>query len=106
MSTFLQVHTPPLSYSSIASSSTASSQSSASSSSPSSGNVVSPSTMADRKIPPCITNWKNPPGHTVPLDKRLQTGTRGIRTRGEMLTDGERDGEIEIAKERKRERAQ
>ncbi|KAI3458586.1 hypothetical protein Pfo_015249 [Paulownia fortunei] len=25
----------------------------------------------DWKIPPCISNWKNPKGYTIPLDKRL-----------------------------------
>ncbi|KAG0617233.1 hypothetical protein M758_5G175300 [Ceratodon purpureus] len=27
----------------------------------------------DWKIPPCISNWKNPKGYTIPLDKRLAT---------------------------------
>ncbi|KAJ0959880.1 hypothetical protein J5N97_000348 [Dioscorea zingiberensis] len=26
----------------------------------------------DWKIPPCISNWKNPKGYTIPLDKHLQ----------------------------------
>ncbi|KAI3882555.1 hypothetical protein MKX03_020882 [Papaver bracteatum] len=25
----------------------------------------------DWKIPPCLSNWKNPKGYTIPLDKRL-----------------------------------
>ncbi|XP_004250588.2 SNW/SKI-interacting protein-like [Solanum lycopersicum] len=33
----------------------------------------------DWKIPPCISNWKNPKGYTIPLDKRLAAdGSRGI----------------------------
>lgn len=33
----------------------------------------------DWKIPPCISNWKNPKGYTIPLDKRLAADGRGIR---------------------------
>jgi len=31
------------------------------------------------KIPPCISNWKNPKGYTVPLDKRLAADGRGMQ---------------------------
>ena len=31
------------------------------------------------KIPPCISNWKNSKGYTIPLDKRLAADGRGIR---------------------------
>ncbi|XP_048192588.1 LOW QUALITY PROTEIN: SNW domain-containing protein 1-like [Perognathus longimembris pacificus] len=31
------------------------------------------------KIPPCISNWKNAKGYTIPLDKRLATGARGLQ---------------------------
>jgi SNW domain-containing protein 1 len=31
------------------------------------------------RIPPAISNWKNPKGYTVPLDKRLAADGRGIR---------------------------
>ena len=30
-------------------------------------------------IPPCISNWKNPQGYTIPLDKRLATDGRGLQ---------------------------
>jgi SNW domain-containing protein 1 len=30
------------------------------------------------KIPPCISNWKNIKGHTIPLDKRLAADGRGM----------------------------
>ncbi|KAJ1606378.1 SNW family nuclear protein [Cryptosporidium canis] len=29
-------------------------------------------------IPPCVSNWKNPMGYTVPLDKRVQADTRDL----------------------------
>jgi SNW domain-containing protein 1 len=32
------------------------------------------------KIPPCISNWKNPKGYTIPLDKRLAADGRGLQT--------------------------
>lgn len=35
--------------------------------------------QADWKIPPCISNWKNPKGFTVPLDKRLAADGRGLQ---------------------------
>ena len=31
------------------------------------------------KIPPPISNWKNPKGYTVPLDKRLASDGRGLQ---------------------------
>src|SRR5204862_7696364 len=31
------------------------------------------------KIPPPISNWKNPKGYTVPLDKRLAADGRGLQ---------------------------
>eukprot|EP00128_Syssomonas_multiformis_P012539 Colp12_sorted_trinity150504_noHs@3265 len=30
------------------------------------------------KIPPCISNWKNPRGYTIALDKRLASDGRGL----------------------------
>ncbi|KAG5189007.1 SKIP/SNW domain-containing protein [Tribonema minus] len=38
-------------------------------------------TVADQaawKIPPCISNWKNARGYTIPLDKRLAADGRGL----------------------------
>ncbi|KAI6228710.1 SKP-1 protein [Aphelenchoides fujianensis] len=35
--------------------------------------------QADWKIPPCISNWKNPRGYTVALDKRLAADGRGLQ---------------------------
>ncbi len=32
----------------------------------------------DWKIPPCISNWKNARGFTIPLDKRLAADGRGL----------------------------
>jgi len=34
----------------------------------------------DWKIPPCISNWKNQKGYTIPLDKRLAADGRGLQT--------------------------
>jgi SNW domain-containing protein 1 len=31
------------------------------------------------KIPPAISNWKNPDGYTIPLDKRLAADGRGLQ---------------------------
>mmetsp|Transcript_4822 Transcript_4822/g.14529 ORF Transcript_4822/g.14529 Transcript_4822/m.14529 type:complete len:623 (+) Transcript_4822:88-1956(+) len=31
------------------------------------------------KIPPCISNWKNNKGYTIPLDKRLAADGRGLQ---------------------------
>ena len=33
--------------------------------------AVSVKDQQDWKIPPCISNWKNQHGYTIPLDKRL-----------------------------------
>eukprot|EP00292_Cryptomonas_paramecium_P007890 CAMPEP_0113682226 /NCGR_PEP_ID=MMETSP0038_2-20120614/12516_1 /TAXON_ID=2898 /ORGANISM="Cryptomonas paramecium" /LENGTH=340 /DNA_ID=CAMNT_0000601213 /DNA_START=97 /DNA_END=1115 /DNA_ORIENTATION=+ /assembly_acc=CAM_ASM_000170 len=38
---------------------------------------VSQKDMADWKIPPCVSNWKNAKGYTIPLDKRLAADGRG-----------------------------
>ncbi|GAB7342932.1 hypothetical protein MBLNU457_g1040t1 [Dothideomycetes sp. NU457] len=35
--------------------------------------------QANWKIPPSISNWKNPKGYTVPLDKRLAADGRGLQ---------------------------
>uniref|UniRef100_A0A1L8DHE4 Putative mrna splicing factor/ chromatin binding snw family nuclear protein n=1 Tax=Nyssomyia neivai TaxID=330878 RepID=A0A1L8DHE4_9DIPT len=31
------------------------------------------------KVPPCISNWKNSKGYTIPLDKRLAADGRGLQ---------------------------
>lgn len=39
-------------------------------------------TIADQqawKIPPCVSNWKNARGYTIPLDKRLAADGRGLQ---------------------------
>ena len=39
-------------------------------------------TVAEQKewmIPPCISNWKNNKGFTIPLDKRLAADGRGLQ---------------------------
>mmetsp|Transcript_9135 Transcript_9135/g.15981 ORF Transcript_9135/g.15981 Transcript_9135/m.15981 type:complete len:641 (-) Transcript_9135:637-2559(-) len=35
--------------------------------------------QANWKIPPCISNWKNAKGFTIPLDKRLAADGRGLQ---------------------------
>eukprot|EP00922_Rhytidocystis_sp_ex-Travisia-forbesii_P015825 GHVS01023586.1.p1 GENE.GHVS01023586.1~~GHVS01023586.1.p1 ORF type:complete len:421 (+),score=85.55 GHVS01023586.1:79-1341(+) len=35
--------------------------------------------QAEWKIPPCVSNWKNQKGYTIPLDKRLQADGRGLQ---------------------------
>ncbi|KAG0012786.1 mRNA splicing protein, partial [Entomortierella chlamydospora] len=35
--------------------------------------------QADWVIPPCISNWKNAKGYTIPLDKRLAADGRGLQ---------------------------
>lgn len=35
--------------------------------------------QSDWKIPPCISNWKNAKGYTIPLDKRLAADGRGLQ---------------------------
>ena len=32
------------------------------------------------KVPPCISNWKNAKGYTIPLDKRLAANGGGLQT--------------------------
>eukprot|EP00854_Cymbomonas_tetramitiformis_P003856 gene3856-4816_t len=41
--------------------------------------AVSSKDQADWKIPPCISNWKNNKGYTIPLDKRLAADGRGLQ---------------------------
>ncbi|VEL08681.1 unnamed protein product, partial [Protopolystoma xenopodis] len=36
--------------------------------------------QAEWKIPPCISNWKNPRGYTIPLDKRVAADGRGLQS--------------------------
>jgi SNW domain-containing protein 1 len=38
---------------------------------------ISQKDMQDWKIPPCVSNWKNARGYTIPLDKRLAADGRG-----------------------------
>ncbi|KAL5701420.1 hypothetical protein ACHQM5_026758 [Ranunculus cassubicifolius] len=41
-----------------------------------------PVTVKDQqewKVPPCISNWKNPKGYTIPLDKHLAVDGRGLQ---------------------------
>lgn len=33
----------------------------------------------DWMIPPCVSNWKNNKGYTIPLDKRLAADGRGLQ---------------------------
>lgn len=40
---------------------------------------VSVKDQQDWKIPPSISNWKNPKGYTIPLDKRLAADGRGLQ---------------------------
>ncbi|KAI8785029.1 SNW domain-containing protein 1 [Biomphalaria glabrata] len=40
---------------------------------------VSVKEQQDWKIPPCISNWKNNRGYTIPLDKRLAADGRGLQ---------------------------
>jgi SNW domain-containing protein 1 len=40
---------------------------------------VSVKEQQEWKIPPCISNWKNAKGYTIPLDKRLATDGRGLQ---------------------------
>lgn len=35
--------------------------------------------MQNWKVPPCISNWKNIKGYTIPLDKRLAADGRGLQ---------------------------
>jgi SNW domain-containing protein 1 len=41
-----------------------------------------PTTVQDQqnwKVPPCVSNWKNIKGYTVPLDKRMASDGRGLQ---------------------------
>ncbi|KAG5457643.1 MAG: SKIP/SNW domain-containing protein, partial [Olpidium bornovanus] len=40
---------------------------------------VSAKEQAEWVIPPCISNWKNAKGYTIPLDKRLAADGRGLQ---------------------------
>merc|ERR1712226_1728848 len=40
---------------------------------------VSVKEQQEWKIPPCISNWKNAKGYTIPLDKRLAADGRGLQ---------------------------
>jgi len=40
---------------------------------------VTAADQANWKIPPCISNWKNIKGYTIPLDKRLAADGRGLQ---------------------------
>jgi SNW domain-containing protein 1 len=40
---------------------------------------ISQKEQVDWKIPPSISNWKNPKGYTIPLDKRLAADGRGLQ---------------------------
>jgi hypothetical protein len=40
---------------------------------------VSAEEAGNWKIPPSISNWKNPKGYTIPLDKRLAADGRGLQ---------------------------
>ncbi|KAF9090794.1 mRNA splicing protein [Mortierella sp. GBA35] len=42
--------------------------------------------QADWVIPPCISNWKNAKGFTIPLDKRLAADGRGLQDK--QINDG------------------
>lgn len=41
---------------------------------------VSVKEQQEWKIPPCISNWKNARGYTIPLDKRLAADGRGLQS--------------------------
>lgn len=36
--------------------------------------------MADWKIPPCISNWKNAKGYTLPLEYRIAADGRALQS--------------------------
>ena len=40
---------------------------------------VSAEEAANWKVPPCVSNWKNAKGYTIPLDKRLAADGRGLQ---------------------------
>jgi len=35
--------------------------------------------MQEWKIPPCISNWKNAKGYTIPLEMRISADGRNLR---------------------------
>lgn len=41
--------------------------------------AVTAQDQKDWMIPPCISNWKNNKGYTIPLDKRLAADGRGLQ---------------------------
>ncbi|XP_037469010.1 SNW/SKI-interacting protein A-like [Triticum dicoccoides] len=41
--------------------------------------------QADWKIPPCVSDWKNPKGYSIPLDKRQLATSDGRGTRGDQI---------------------
>src|SRR3954465_15978009 len=64
-------------------------------------------------IPPCISNWKNAKGYTIPLDKRLAADGRGLQEfqindnfakLSESLYIAERTARDEVAKRAEVER--
>ncbi|KAE8775964.1 GAMYB-binding protein [Hordeum vulgare] len=42
--------------------------------------------QSDWKVPPCVSNWKNPKGYSIPLDKRQLAPSDGRRTQGDTIT--------------------
>lgn len=40
---------------------------------------ITPEDQAMWKLPPCVSNWKNQQGYTIPLDMRLQADGRGLQ---------------------------
>eukprot|EP01054_Gregarina_sp_Poly1_P001465 Gregarina_sp_Poly_1__1464@NODE_1367_length_4281_cov_300_263170_g915_i0_p2_GENE_NODE_1367_length_4281_cov_300_263170_g915_i0NODE_1367_length_4281_cov_300_263170_g915_i0_p2_ORF_typecomplete_len304_score72_63SKIP_SNW/PF02731_15/1_1e03SKIP_SNW/PF02731_15/1e55NAMassociated/PF14303_6/0_0053Homeobox_KN/PF05920_11/4_4e03Homeobox_KN/PF05920_11/0_51SMC_N/PF02463_19/6_NODE_1367_length_4281_cov_300_263170_g915_i033484259 len=40
---------------------------------------LTPEELAAWKLPPCVSNWKNQSGYTIPLEMRLQADGRGLR---------------------------
>ncbi|VVA10502.1 PREDICTED: SNW, partial [Prunus dulcis] len=43
--------------------------------------------LKDWKIPPCISNWKNQKGYTIPLDKRLAAEGKILQDLGGLFLD-------------------
>jgi SNW domain-containing protein 1 len=41
--------------------------------------------MQDWKIPPCISNWKNAKGYTIPLQMRLSADGRNLKDVSSIL---------------------
>jgi SNW domain-containing protein 1 len=40
---------------------------------------LTPQEQRDWVIPPCVSNWKNAKGYTIPLEKRLASDGRGLQ---------------------------